>query len=131
MSIQPQALAVRTAEIEQFEGRLRRAMLAGDVDALNDLIAERLVFVGIGGSVISKEDDLSLYRFGEQRIIRLDVEESRIEVVDSVAIVVVLAHMVGTFHGQPFRGRFRQMRTWALIATRWQIIAGSVCVAAT
>ena len=127
MPPQSQAPSAIEAKIRHLEERLRQAMLKSDVAELDALIDERLLFIGPDSAVYSKKDDLALHRSGAERIARLEVEELRIEIYPSAAIVVLLANMAGVINGQAFEGRFRYMRTWAPATLDWRIVAGSVC----
>ena len=60
------------SEIEIADQKLRSAMLASDVQTLDQLIDDDLLFIGLDGSVLTKEDDLGFHRSGEQRITALD-----------------------------------------------------------
>lgn len=68
--------AIRTV-IEPYETALRAAMLANDVEALDALLDDDLVFTVPTGQVISKEDDLSTHRAKLLRLDRLDFLETR------------------------------------------------------
>lgn len=116
-------------EIRQVEQRLRAAMLAGDVTALDALIDDTLMFIGPDSRVYAKDDDLENYRSGRQTISRIDVKELRIETHGDTAVAMVLADMAGGFLGHGFDGTFRYLRTWSRASGQWQIIAGSVCAA--
>ena len=114
------------SEIEIAEQTLRSAMLASDVEALNELIDDDLLFIGPDGSVLSKEDDLGFHRSGEQRITALDFQDQHIRAKGTVASVSVLAFVSGVFKGQAFEGRFRYLRVWHLTSAGWRVVAGSV-----
>ncbi|ONO22309.1 hypothetical protein A8D71_39065 [Burkholderia cenocepacia] len=60
--------AIRTV-IEPYETALRTAMLSNDVEALDALLDDDLVFTAPTGQVISKEDDLTAHR---AKLLRLD-----------------------------------------------------------
>ena len=102
MPPQSQAPSAIEAKIRHLEERLRQAMLKSDVAELDALIDERLLFIGPDSAVYSKKDDLALHRSGAERIARLEVEELRIEIYPSAAIVVLLANMAGVVNDQAF-----------------------------
>jgi Domain of unknown function (DUF4440) len=116
--------------IMTLESRLRDAMLSSDVAELDALIDDRLLFVGPDGGVYSKADDLALHRSGATRVHAINVEESRVELHDGSATVVVTASLAGEFHGAAFSGRFRYLRVWACTKDTARIVAGSVCALA-
>jgi ketosteroid isomerase-like protein len=53
--------------IEDLEEKLRQAMLASDIEALDELIADDLIFTMHTGLVINKQDDLEAHRTGIQK----------------------------------------------------------------
>ena len=59
-------------EIRAREEDLRSAMLAGDTSALSDLIDDRAVFTGNGGSVLDKAQDLTTHESGMLKVSNID-----------------------------------------------------------
>jgi Domain of unknown function (DUF4440) len=119
-------MSIEETEIEQVELELRVAMLASNVDVLDTLIDDQLLFIGPSGHLLSKNDDLHRYRVGEQSITQLDVLEQLIRATPSQASVSVIAFVAGFFKEQAFQGRFRYLRVWSKNSKEWRIIAGSV-----
>lgn len=113
-------------EIRQHEEALRLAMLASDVEALDALIADDLLFVGPSGEVFHKQDDLALHRSGRQKLTLAEWESVEVAVQDQAAVTTVAAQLSGTIDGTAFSGRFRYCRLWARTATGWQVLGGSV-----
>ncbi len=118
--------ALTESAIEQAELELQRAMLAGDVAALDRLLSERLLFVTPTGLTVDKASDLESHRKGRIRFFRLELGERRIEIFAPIAIVNVEADMAGEFSGLPFSGRFRYTRVWHFAAGERRVIAGQV-----
>ncbi|SAK93687.1 cytochrome P450 [Caballeronia catudaia] len=114
--------------IRELEERLKKAMLASDVDALDALLADNLSFVDATGKVWTKADDLNGHRYGMQRIEKLDVEEQSVRVYGSFAVTVTRVALSGTFAGAPFAGSLRYTRTWGEINEKngggtWRVVA--------
>ena len=105
------------------------AQLASDVEALDCLLDDALVFTGPDGLVYGKADDLEAHRRGNIRITRLDPSDERIVEFGDVAVVMVRMEMSGTFHGEPFGGAFRYTRVWREAPDGWRIVAGHVSAA--
>jgi ketosteroid isomerase-like protein len=114
------------SEIRAAETRLIEAMRTSDVRSLDELIHDRLRFIGPDGKVYSKEDDLSRHRSGVQRMTRIDVEKVDIEMHNETAIALVDTRLEGSVGGAPFAGRYRYLRVWQKLEGRWVIIAGEV-----
>jgi ketosteroid isomerase-like protein len=121
----PTMIGVETA-IRAAETRLLEAMRTSDVGALDQLIHDRLRFIGPDGVVYSKEDDLSRHRSGFQRMTRIEVEKLDIEPHGDTAIAIVDTRLEGSIAGAPFAGRYRYLRVWQKLDAGWVIIAGEV-----
>lgn len=113
-------------QIRQQEEALRLAMLASDVEALDLLIADDLIFVGPSGEVFHKQDDLALHRSGRQKLTLAEWESVEVTVQGRSAVTTVAAQLSGTFDGAAFSGRFRYCRFWTKTDTGWQVLGGSV-----
>ena len=85
--------------IRELAERLKKAMVASDVDALDALLADDLSFVDATGKVWTKADDLNGHRYGMQRIEKLDVEEQSVRVYGAFAVTVTRVALSGTFAG--------------------------------
>jgi hypothetical protein len=105
---------------------LRRAQLTGDVEELDRLVDDELVFTGPTGAVYGKQDDLDGHRRGIISISRLEPSEERIQHFGNIAVVNVRMEMSGTFEGAPFAGPFRYTRVWRAQGDSWRIVAGHV-----
>jgi ketosteroid isomerase-like protein len=114
---------VTRAAIKHAEERLRAAVLAGDVAALDALLHDAVVFVGADGSVLRKEDDLALYRSSAQRVSRYDVRELVVELHGPVAVACVRVEVAGDVGGAPFEGAYRYTRTYVQEDGAWRIVA--------
>ncbi|KVT17555.1 DUF4440 domain-containing protein [Burkholderia sp. MSMB1078WGS] len=115
--------AIRTV-IEPSETALRAAMLANDVDVLDALLDDDLVFTVPTGQVISKEDDLAAHRAKLLRLDTLDVHEMRACAIDGMILTTTRATLAGHFDGTAFAGTFAYTRLWRRSGTNWRVIAG-------
>ena len=100
-------------QIRQCEHQLRQAMLASDVEALEALLDDDLVFTSHLGQVLGKSDDLAAHRSGAVRIHDLELSDERIRLLPRAAVVSVQARIAGEFGGEPGVGVFRFLRIWA------------------
>ena len=114
------------ASLRACEEALRKAQLAGDVQELDRLLDDGLVFTGPNGAVYGKQDDLDAHRRGLIRITRLEPSEERIQRFGEIAVVIVRMEMSGTFEGQAFAGPFRYTRVWRAHGEGWRVVAGHV-----
>lgn len=119
------------SQIADAEDRLRAAMLAGDVAALDALLAPDMIFTNHLGQLRGKEDDLAGYRSGMLKLKSLKPSERRVRVLGDVAIVSVRMQLSGTYDGKPANGDYRFTRVWFLSPEgAWRVVAAHVGAAA-
>ena len=122
-----EALADPDLEIVVLEGELRKAQLAADVEALDRLIDEDLLFTGPTGELATKADDLAAHGSGVVRFREHEFKDVQVRKVGAdVAVVALLARLVVDVHGATHRGTFRYTRVWHRRDGRWRIVAGHV-----
>jgi len=116
------------AAIKHAEEALRTAMLTADVDALDRLIDDDLLFLAPNGDLARKEEDLENYRSKAQTITRHEPRSLTIALFgEDIGVATVVVDLEGTFRGNAFAGAFRYIRTWRRSeAGAWRIIAGAV-----
>ena len=113
-------------EILQLEEELRLAMINSDVQKLDELIADTLIFTSPFGLVVNKQMDLEGHRTRIQKITNLTPSEQKIEVYGDSAAVTVKMELAGTYNEMDISGVYRYIRVWKKIGDKFQIIAGSV-----
>jgi len=116
------------AEIVALESELRSAQLAGDVNVLDKLIADELLFTGPDGSVGTKAQDLAAHRSGAVRFRAHEPEELRIRRVGAdVAVTALRARLVVEVGGTLSSGIYRYTRVWARErGGGWRVVGGHV-----
>lgn len=113
------------AVIRDLEERLRSAQLNADVDQLDALISDDLLFAGPDGSLVSKADDLAAYRSKVIRILSHQPEELLVRRVRAdVFLVSLRARLRGIHAGTAFSVQARYMRVWARGPEGWRVVGG-------
>ncbi|AOR72768.1 DUF4440 domain-containing protein [Burkholderia stabilis] len=115
--------AIRTV-IEPYEAALRAAMLTNDVEALDALLDDDLLFTIPSGQIISKDDDLATHRAKLLRLDKLDFHETRASAIDGMILTTTKATLAGRFDGVAFDGTFAYTRLWRRSGAGWRIVAG-------
>lgn len=113
-------------EIIKVEEELRLAMLNSDVEKMDELIADSLIFIAPQGEVITKQMDLDVQKNKIQQISKLTPSEQQIQIYDNLALVTVKMEIIGTFSGIDISGTYRYIRTWKKFDSKWRIVAGAV-----
>lgn len=112
-----------TQQVIALENRLIEAMKTSNVQELDSLIADDLIFTAHNGMMFTKQDDLDAHRSGNITIFDIGISEQHIKIEGDVAIVSALMEISGSFFGNTEVGFFRFMRIWKAHPQGWQIIA--------
>ncbi|WP_297919201.1 nuclear transport factor 2 family protein [Metallibacterium sp.] len=113
------------SQLHIVEERLRRAMLASDVETLDKLISPELLFTNHFGQVLGKQDDLAAHQSGILKFHTLEPSESQTRISEKMAIVSVRIKMSGVYDGKPFASHLRYTRVWCLSQNNaLQVVAG-------
>ena len=110
--------------ILSYEAALVDAQLASDVSQLERLLDDELYFVGLGGIVYSKADDLAAHRLGQIRIIKMSARDRHITDLGPVVVVTALMDSEAIIGGESYIATLRYTRVWCQRDDGWKIVAG-------
>ena len=114
-------------EIAGVEAQLRSAQLAGDTNALEQLISNDLLFTGPDGQLASKGQDLEAHASGAVRFREHVPEELRVRRIGStVAISSLRAKLAVEVGGSLAQGVYRYTRVWSRENDEWRVVGGHV-----
>jgi len=113
-------------QIEALEARLIEAMKTSNINELQELLADDLIFTNQHGHLVTKADDLNMHRSGDLEIYTLETSAQIINAYDGVAVVSVVQNLGGAVNGNAYVGIFRYTRVWKFNGTAWQVVAGHV-----
>ena len=99
-------------QIEDLEERWRRALIADDVAAADNLLSEDYVGISMSGQANTKMQQLERFRTHRLVIVRMQMSDSKVKLVGPVAIVTALAQVEGTNEGVSMTGKFRYTRIY-------------------
>jgi ketosteroid isomerase-like protein len=108
--------------VEALEQRWRTAQLAGDVTTLDHMLADDFIGISMSGEVHTKAQQLDRIRSKRLVLTRIDLDDMKVKLVDSVAIVTSQALVEGTSEGMPVKGTYRYTRIYRQLPTgEWKI----------
>ncbi|WP_201776371.1 nuclear transport factor 2 family protein [Streptacidiphilus carbonis] len=111
------------AALSDAERELQSAVRSGDVEALDRLLDDGVVYTGPDGRCLTKEEDLEAHRTRTLVVEAFDQEDLRLRVAGTTGITHVLAGLKGTAAGQSFAARLRYTRTWVHADGAWRVLA--------
>ncbi len=114
------------AQVIASENKLLQAMKTCDLELLDQLLHDQLLFNGPTGETATKAMDLQNYRSGNINWHRLAASDRMLRVIGDHVVVAVTVEIQGNYLGQAIDGKFRYLRVWQRFENDWQVIAGSV-----
>jgi ketosteroid isomerase-like protein len=110
-------------EVEELENRRHAAMVAGDVDVLDELLSPDAVYTHANAAVDSKETYLGILRDGT--LVYHALEHTAEKVLRRPGVVVVNGRMSGSVHmaGVPKTLNSRFAAVWVAEDGGWHLLA--------
>jgi hypothetical protein len=118
--------ATHKAQVIDNEKKLLRAMKTNNVELLDQLLHDELLFNGPSGETTTKAMDLENYRSGNINLHTVESSDLMLNMVGDDIVVAVTVEIKGNYLGQEIDGKFRYLRVWKLFENNWKVIAGSV-----
>lgn len=122
------SLLLTEQKILEIENQLREAMKKSDVEVLEQLLHDDLLFVLPSGEVITKKTDLETHKSGNLVLEEITSSIDSIKQIDENVVVTLSSKLKGKMLEQNFEGNFRYLRVWKMFDGQLKVIAGS-CVA--
>ena len=111
---------IRNLELQLIEG-----IRTGDIEFLERILHDDLLFLAPNASIVTKESDLNSHRTGEMVVERLLPTFEEINIIHDTAISVMTYDTKGSMSGTPIEGKFRYIRVWKQFNDGIKVIAGS------
>lgn len=109
-------------EVEALEQKWRTAQLTGDIATMDRMLAEDFIGISMSGEVNTKAQQLERMRSKRLVLTRIDLDDMKVKLVDSVAIVTCHAIVEGTNEGTPVKGTYRYTRIYRQLPSgEWKI----------
>jgi ketosteroid isomerase-like protein len=112
-------------QIFECEEQLLEAIKASNIDALEALLHDNLIFNIPTGQTITKSIDIENYKSGIMTVSEMVATDQIIKIVDEIATVAVTIHLKAKYANQMIDGKFRYLRVWKRFDNSWKVIAGS------
>lgn len=121
-------IAITEQKVLEAENLLLEAMLKSDVETLDKLLHNDLLFVLPTGKVITKQMDLETHKSGNLVLRKITSSIDSIKQINENVVVTLSSQIAGKMLDQNFEGEFRYLRVWKIFDKQLKVIAGS-CIA--
>jgi ketosteroid isomerase-like protein len=109
-------------EVEKLEEVWRVAQLNDDIAAMDKLLSNDYVGITMSGQVVTKMQQLDRMRNRSTVLTKITLDDVKVKVIGTTAIVQSLAQVDGTMDGAPMHGDYRYTRVYSrLPAGTWEI----------
>lgn len=112
-------------EILKLEEKMVDAIIRSNVDVLDQLLHDELVFVNHLGMTISKKDDLAPHINGELKIAAIEISDQQFRHFGDTVVVSVIKKIKGSYLHQEFESLLKFTRVWKLFDQQWKVIAAN------
>lgn len=109
----------------QLEEQLLAAMKASDVQALDQLLHDDLLFIIPNGQTITKRMDLDSHRAKQMVVEQLTAHYEQISLINDCAVVTLTLDTKGVMMNERIEGSYRYIRVWKMTGDLCRVIAGS------
>ena len=110
--------------IYEYEERLRKAMVNGDVENLDKLISDELSFVSPFGQIITKKDDIESHRSGIINITEIKFLNQKVIPLEDVAVTITQAKVKAILAGEHREDEMCYTRVWQKDKNELKVISG-------
>ena len=111
--------------ILHLEQQLLEAIKTSNLELLDQLLHNDLLFIAPNSQTITKEMDLASHRKGEMVVETIESEVEKVQLIDNTAIVVIVYHTKGKMLGNAIDGSYKHIRFWQENNNYWKVIGGS------
>ena len=118
-------IGINKDAIIELEDELLRAIRSSDISALDKLLHDDLLFIAPNGQVVTKKMDLDSHQAGTMVIEKLIRTIEQVNLIDNLAVVIVVYETEGKMLGKSIQGHFRYIRIWKQQDGQWKVVGGS------
>jgi len=111
--------------IADLEEKLLDGFKRTDLNTLDLLFADGMLFHDQYGNVLDKEMDLDAYRSGMIKITKINVSKREIRVFESIVIVSASLFIKGSYSNILINGKYQWLRVWGKVKEDWKVISAS------
>jgi len=112
------------ARIIEYEEMLRSAMLSNNIELLEELLSDELIFVNQLGQWLSKEEDINVHRSKSLDIAGMEVLEQEVKLFQELAVTVTKVALNGALAtGESIGGEYSYTRVWKDVQGKLKVVS--------
>ncbi|MED4237247.1 nuclear transport factor 2 family protein [Priestia megaterium] len=112
------------ARVIEYEEMLRSAMLSNNVELLEELLSDELIFVNHLGEWLSKEEDINAHRSKSLDIAGIEVLEQEIKLFQELAVTITKVALNGSLAtGASIGGEYSYTRVWKDVEGKLKVVS--------
>jgi ketosteroid isomerase-like protein len=109
-------------QVEKLEETWRMANLSGDVATMDKLLSDDYVGITMAGQVVTKAQQLDRMRNRQLVVTKIVLDDVKVKLIGTTAIVTSLADVDGTNDGESMHGTYRYTRVYSRLPSgTWKI----------
>jgi ketosteroid isomerase-like protein len=109
-------------QVEKLEDVWRQAQLNGDAATMDKLLSDDYVGINMNGQVVTKMQQLERMRNRQLLLTKIDLDDVKVKLIGTTAIVTSRAEIVGTNDGVSVLGTYRYTRIYSrMLNGEWKI----------
>ncbi len=109
--------------VDTLQDQVNAALLGGDWETLNNLVAPDARIIGPKGFIIDRDTWIGVHKESEYEQVRLEPTETETHTYDNAGIRFDLVDSECTYKEETITGRFRVCQVWVTDHQRWQLAA--------
>ncbi|MED4208627.1 nuclear transport factor 2 family protein [Priestia megaterium] len=112
------------ARVIEYEEMLRSAMLSNNIELLEELLSDELIFVNHLGQWLSKEEDINVHRSKSLDIAGMEVLEQEVKLFQELAVTVTKVALNGALAtGESIGGEYSYTRVWKDVEGKLKVVS--------
>ena len=125
LALAPAALlpAATADEVKKAESEWVEAVKRQDMNALNRILGDDLVYTHSTGIVESKAEYLNKMKSGAQKYANIEHSNAKYRAFGDTGVVNTKVRMTGATNGTPFDNQLLMTHVWVKRDGRWQLVS--------
>jgi hypothetical protein len=117
-------LKMNQARVIEYEEMLRSAMLSNNIELLEELLSDELIFVNHLGQWLSKEEDINVHRSKSLDIAGMEVLEQEVKLFQELAVTITKIALNGALAtGESIGGEYSYTRVWKDVEGKLKVVS--------